>query len=108
MPIQKEWLDLTQDQIDTVPEAPGIYELGDTEGNVLYIGFTDKAEELRGVLRYHGQENSGDVHKFRFLLAAFLQHPELLFQKHEETFEAENGSPPQLQQSLSKGYIASS
>ena len=105
MPIQKEWLELTEEHIDTVPEVLGIYELGDSDGRIVYMGATDKSEELRGVLRFHQREHPGTVQKFRFMLAPFLHHPELLLHKHRQMFEVENGGPPLLQYSLSKGYL---
>ena len=103
MPIQKDWSQFNKEQVDVVPTAQGIYELGDAEGQIVYIGFTEKAEDLKSVLSHHLKNGPENITLFRFLPAAFLQHPELLCQKHRQSFEAEHGGKPKLQDTLPKG-----
>lgn len=103
MPIQKDWSQFSNEQIAAVPSAQGIYELGDTEGQIVYIGFTEKAEDIKSVLSHHLKNNPEHVKLFRILPVAFLQHPELLCQKHRQLFEAEYGGKPKLQDKIIKG-----
>lgn len=43
MPIQAKWSDFTKENINKEKDNFGIYELGDTNGDILYIG--------RGIVR---------------------------------------------------------
>jgi len=36
MPIKKRWSNL--DNVEQAPEKPGVYEMGDKDGNIVYIG----------------------------------------------------------------------
>ena len=103
MPIQKEWSQFNQEEVEAVPVAQGVYELGDADGQIVYIGFTERAEDLKGLLTCHLQANLENIKLFRVLPSAFLQHPELMAQKQCEMFKAEHGEEPKLQNSLTKG-----
>ncbi len=103
MPIPKDWSQFNQEEVDAVPKAQGVYELGDADGQIVYIGFTERAEDIKDMLSCHLKENSEVIKFFRVLPAAFLQHPELMAQKQCEMFKAEHGEEPKLQNSLTKG-----
>lgn len=38
MPIEKKWSHFTKDNVDREGDNYGVYELGDTDGYVIYIG----------------------------------------------------------------------
>ena len=38
MPINKKWSVYNKEKVKTVPDVCGVYELADSNGNVLYIG----------------------------------------------------------------------
>lgn len=53
MPIQSQWLMFDLSTVTKEPNSPGVYELGDSFGNVVYIG---GALSLRRTLLEHLDE----------------------------------------------------
>jgi transcriptional regulator with XRE-family HTH domain len=53
MPIQAQWWSFVESVIEAERDDPGVYELGDKDGVVLYIG---SSEELRRRLKEHLNE----------------------------------------------------
>lgn len=45
MPIRKDWIEFTPENIARVPEKDGVYELGDSEGTVIYIAGTSNLRQ---------------------------------------------------------------
>ena len=39
MPLKKPWLDCTAETLRRTPATLGVYEIGDVDGTVIYIGF---------------------------------------------------------------------
>jgi excinuclease UvrABC nuclease subunit len=89
MPITGSWRSL---RTESAPEAPGVYELGDFNGSVLYVGSSGNLK--RSIARHaNGQEagRAGDAMWFRYeQTAAFdTRVRDLLWQ-----YERANGRPP--------------
>jgi len=42
VPITNQWWTLSEAVIDYDQDQPGVYELGDANGNVIYVGSADK------------------------------------------------------------------
>lgn len=89
MPITGTWRSLRS---ESAPEAPGVYELGDFNGSVLYIGSSGNLK--RSIARHaNGQETdpAGRAMWFRYeQTAAFdTRVRELLWQ-----YERSNRAPP--------------
>jgi GIY-YIG catalytic domain len=55
MPIQAQWWSFVESVIEVDRDDPGVYELGDKDGNVVYIG---SSNELRRRLKEHLNEAS--------------------------------------------------
>lgn len=55
MPIRKPWTSFDPSQLRRLPAALGVYELGDEEGNVIYIGCAGGRDAfgLRGRIAHH-------------------------------------------------------
>jgi hypothetical protein len=39
MPLTKPWLEATDESVRRIPGTLGVYEIGDADGEILYIGF---------------------------------------------------------------------
>jgi len=63
LPIRKEWIELTPDNIAQVPEKDGVYELGDGDGNIIYIAGTPN---LREGIREKMEEDNPCLKEARF------------------------------------------
>lgn len=100
MPIQKRWSKFTQEKIDSAPEKPGVYELGDVKSEVVNIGSGNSQESIKPKLCRKKQEGPKTVKRFRLILTAPSQIPERLEQKHGEKFERKYGRLPRLQKRL--------
>lgn len=53
MPLRTTWHPLTRGALASVPDSPGVYELGDAEGTVLYIGSSGQDGTLLSRLSRH-------------------------------------------------------
>ena len=105
MPIPKRWSKFTHAIVDSAPAKAGIYELGNSNGEVVYIGSSEEGEDIRGRLRFHKKKNSRSVRYFRFLLAGLFQNAKAMEQHHCELFKARYGRLPRLQKRMPKGYL---
>ena len=106
MPIRKRWSKFTKQLIDSVPTKDGIYELADVKDEIVYIGSSDKGEDIRGRLRFHKKNKSRTIKSFRFILASFLQSAIAMEQQHCELFKAKHGGKlPRLQKKMPRGYL---
>ncbi len=105
MPIPKRWSVFTKAKLWLVPSKQGIYELGDTRKEVVYIGSSDRGEDIRGRLNFHKNHKPQSVRYFRFKLAGIFESPIVIEQKHCEFFVAEYGRLPRLQKRMPRGYL---
>lgn len=106
MPIQKRWSKFIKEMIDSVPTEDGIYELADVKNEIVYIGSSDRGEDVRGRLRFHKKNKSRIIKSFRFILADFLQSATEMEEEHCELFKAKhNGKLPRLQKRMPRGYL---
>jgi hypothetical protein len=105
MPILKRWSKFTQAMVDSAPAKAGIYELGNSRGEIVYIGSSEKGEDIRGGLRFHKKNKPKSVRCFRFLLAGLFQNAEAMEQYHCELFKDKHGRLPKLQKRMPKGYL---
>ena len=106
MPIRKRWSRFTVEELlRLVPRKPGIYELGDAKGEVVYIGSSDPGEDIRGRLNFHRRNKPRSVKCFRFDLGDIFQRPLLMEQYHCKLFEAKHGRLPRLQKRMPRGYL---
>ena len=55
MPLRKEWQAFRSEGMRRIPATVGVYELGDAEGRVIYIGYAGGRTSfgLRGVIADH-------------------------------------------------------
>ena len=105
MPIPKRWSSFTLERLRLVPNEPGMYELGDTRGEVVYIGSGDSAHGVRGRLNFHKKHKPKSVKYFRFLLASIWESPIDMETEHCELFFERYGRRPRLQKRMPRGYI---
>ena len=97
MPISKRWSRFTWDNLDSVPEEAGTYELGYANGNIAYNGSTNN---LRGRLRRHKRtpKMSQNARYFRYELAGFFEDPRDMEAYHSQKYEERRGHLPPKQQ----------
>lgn len=62
--LEKPWQDLTDERLQRLPGQLGVYQLGDAEGRVVYIGFAG-GKSLFG-LRSELQKRLGAAARFRY------------------------------------------
>lgn len=100
MPIQKRWSKFTKEKISSVPEAEGVYELGDTKGEVVDIGSGDGERGIKSRLENKKNTRPTTVKKFRYKLTSPSQDPKKEERKLGEAFERRHGRLPRLQKRL--------
>lgn len=76
MPLSKPWKPLTRETIASVPDRPGVYELGDDDGVVVSVAAGPLQDELKSVLAY------GDGEQVRWQTTSSLDHANRLAEKH--------------------------
>ena len=94
MALKKPWVDYEQASAGRLPGALGVYEIGDSDGNVLYVGFAGGKSRfgLRGeiIARFAAVPPNGMVvgqaRKFRYevnmmYMTRFVE----LLEKHQES-----------------------
>jgi len=66
--MTKPWRPLTAEEVRKLPGQLGVYELGDDEGRVLYVGFAGgkSAFGLRSELENHARAPTGGATRFRY------------------------------------------
>jgi len=104
MPIRKRWSDFTKTKINSVPEKPGVYELGDAKGEVVDIGSGDSAEGIKARLLAKKEKRPSTVKKFRYKVTPPRQDPLKEEQKLGENFERKHGKLPRLQKRLPRKH----
>jgi len=99
MPIRKKWSVFSWDNVDRAPEEPGIYELGNLKGEIVYVG---KAGNLRQRLSQHKNDPSKARSKyFRYATTAlFFDSPLDMERRHGEKYEEKHGRLPSKQKRL--------
>jgi excinuclease UvrABC nuclease subunit len=90
VPIGKPWLDCRDLDLSRLPGTVGVYELGDSSGRVIYIGYAGGRSRfgLRGALAEHcGSDETNAVIRehvtdirFEVTTAYLTRHLELLSQ----------------------------
>lgn len=96
MPIKKKWSAFTRDNLGEVPEAPGVYDLGNSKGEITYSG---SSQDLRERLETH--KRTGDKGRptlFRFQVAGFFEDHVDAEARHAERYREQHGSLPPKQQ----------
>jgi hypothetical protein len=102
MPIQAQWWSFVESVIEVDRDDPGVYELGDKDGTVVYIG---SSNELRRRLREHLNEASSacirqNVTHYRMEYTANYRTREReLYDGHVRIF----GMPPKCNDSRPSG-----
>ena len=66
--LEKEWLELCDQEVNVVGGELGVYEIGDTTGATLYIGYAggNATYGLRGELRRQLDAHVGGGRRFRY------------------------------------------
>ena len=105
MPIAKKWSPFTLERLRLVPNEPGVYELGDMKGEVVYIGNGDSARGVRGRLNFHKKGKPKSVKYFRFTLASLFESPIDMETEHCDLLFEGYGGRPRLQKRMPRGYI---
>ena len=99
MPLKKPWTDATPENLGRAPAALGVYEIGDADGTLLYIGFAGGRSRfgLRGEItnrigRHHPDAGGAGGAKFRYEVNQMYlrRYVELL----ERDVKASGGLPP--------------
>ena len=89
MSLSKPWRDLDRSTVARAPAAPGVYELGDDEGNVVALDHGVLADELKEALAY------GEASKVRWERATSRRHAERLAEQHRsDDGHTDGGHPP--------------
>lgn len=93
MPLNKPWTDYDPATARKLPGALGVYEIGDSEGNVLYVGFAGGKSRygLRGEImaRFDPASHQGALasqarkHRYEVNMMYMTRFVELL-EKHED------------------------
>lgn len=108
MPLAKRWSSFTLVNLRLVPRRPGVYELGDVKGEIVYIGSSDAGENVRGRLASHKQSKPASVVKrFRYQLCAMLDWDSArsLEEEHCNIFKSQHGGKlPRLQKRMPRSY----
>jgi len=86
MPIPKRWS--KPPKAKSAPEKPGVYEFGDSQGNILKIG---EGDDLRDRITQQMPNKPKDVTRIRWREA---KQNEKLEQKMLEEFQKEHGKLP--------------
>jgi excinuclease UvrABC nuclease subunit len=98
MPIQAQWWSFFESVIEVDRDDPGVYELGDKNGVVIYIGSSD---ELRRRLKEHLNEaphtciRQNTTHYRIEYTANYTSREQELYRYHLATY----GKPPQCNNS---------
>lgn len=78
MSLQKRWRALDRSTVAQAPDAPGIYELGDADGEPVGIAGGIIRDELKEALAY------GEAEKCRWEVAQSRDHAERLLAEHTD------------------------
>jgi excinuclease UvrABC nuclease subunit len=98
MPIQAQWWSFVESVIEVDRDDPGVYELGDNDGVVVYIG---SSNEVRRRLKEHLNEASEscvrqNVTHYRIEYTAnYASREQELYKYHLATY----GKPPECNNS---------
>ena len=99
MPLTKPWQNATPENLERTPAALGVYEIGDADGALLYIGFAGGRSRygLRGEITNRIEQSqphaaASDSARFRYEVNQMYltRYVELL----ERELKASGGLPP--------------
>jgi predicted GIY-YIG superfamily endonuclease len=93
MPIQKRWWTFVETVVDFERDEPGVYELGDNTGMVVYIG---SSNQLRRRLKEHLREpdaTCAEKHARQYRLEYTTNYEDRERQLHDEHVQI-YGRPP--------------
>ncbi|GAB3416538.1 hypothetical protein GCM10027435_14010 [Haloparvum alkalitolerans] len=79
MSLRKPWRDLDRSTVAAAPDAPGVYELGDADGESLRIDSGIVRDELKEALAY----GDGEAAQVRWTVAQSRDHADRLLREHE-------------------------
>jgi hypothetical protein len=74
MSLRKQWRPLARETVGRAPDAYGVYELGDADGNVVGSGVGVLRDELKEAFAY------GDAQQVRWKRAQSRDHAQRLFE----------------------------
>jgi hypothetical protein len=96
--LEKPWLLMTQENINSLPGQLGVYELGDDSEQVIYIGQADARSKfgLRGEIQKH--LNTAELFRCEVNMSYSTRYQELLM-----VFQADTGRLPEL--NIDTGYL---
>lgn len=102
MPIQSIWRAFRKQSLRGLPDKAGVYELGDAEKQIVYIGSSRSSIRDR-LLSHKEMKRFIPARYFRFKLASAFEDAREMEQKHCELFKKQhNGLLPRLQKSAPK------
>lgn len=104
MPIQKRWSRFTKKRLQSVSKVRGIYELGDANREVLYIGKGGSESGVKSRLGIHKVQKPKSVRLFRAKPASLFESP--IQMEHEECakFKKKHGRLPRLQKRMPRDF----
>ena len=76
MSLRKRWQDLNRETVARAPDAYGVYELGDADGESLSLAVGVVRDDLKEELAY------GDAERVRWVEATSKDHAERLADEH--------------------------
>jgi hypothetical protein len=100
--LDKPWLPLCREALARLPGQLGVYQIADTEGDVVFIGFAGGRSRfgLRGELQAQLERRGEGRHRFRceVNMQYTTRHRELLMLHRADhgRLPAENPEPPRL------------
>ncbi len=100
MPFRKRWYPFMEWAIVAVPDAPGAYELGDRNREILCIGSTSTS--LREILRRLYQNKMPDATRFRFEITQEARAAKPMERVHLRRFRQRYGRPPRYQHAVQR------
>ncbi|THE63736.1 hypothetical protein D8Y22_17000 [Salinadaptatus halalkaliphilus] len=81
MPLQKSWQSLDRETVSSVPDRPGVYELGDESGTVVSIDYGPLQDDLKSALAY------GDDDRVRWTTTHTIEQARELAAEHRDRLE---------------------
>jgi len=104
MPIKKRWSEFTWDNLEEVPAEPGVYELGNRDGEITYTGSSKNLEE-----RLKTHKRTGDKGRpayFRYETSGLFESHKEIEARHAERYKEKHGElPPKQQRAPRRGPL---
>ena len=98
MPIQKRWALFSWENVEEVPEDAGAYELGNSNGEVVYVGSSRNLHQR--LIQHKNDPSKRRCKYFRYELTTIFEAPSDLERRHGERYEDRYGRLPPKQKRL--------